>query len=188
MKVTLLLEKWHLLKKSVALRRRLLPRMQQIKLLRCDSLYHDYSPAAVSWSITSLYDNSNNQRRKRYSPGEIRTGNCSEGLRISTKKLWTAWTAGFNAHHYYKSFASGRRPAKSLHVPPVRSYLGVNVRSYSWLFKQAGSRKTLHKVSACSYSPLTPFTCLYQLRFTASKRHSWWWTKESETCRASNGK
>lgn len=57
-----------------------------------------FQPAAVSWRTTVLYLNSNNERRKRHLPCEIRTGNCSERIRISTETVGSVDRRFFNAH------------------------------------------------------------------------------------------
>jgi hypothetical protein len=109
-----------------------------------------FQPAAVSWSTTVLYHNCKNERRKRYLPCEIRTGSCAKGIRISIKTVGRMDRRFQRPSTTTKSPLLNAVPAISIHVPPNQTYLDVNVRS-PCCFKQAGSRKMLHKLSAWTY-------------------------------------
>lgn len=120
-----------------------------------------FLPAAVSWSTKVLYHNYNDERRKRCLPCEIRTGNCSERVRISTKTVGSMDRSFQRPPTTTKALLLMVVPAISIHVPLNQTHLDAKVRSSFCRSKQAGSRRTLHKLPARTPSRLNPVPHAY---------------------------
>jgi len=90
---------------------------------------------------------SKNERRKKYLPCEIRTGNCLERFRISTKTVGSMNRRFQRPPTTTKALLLIAVPAISIRVPPNQTYLDVNVISSShWMTNtnQCTSHSTVH--------------------------------------------